>query len=84
MPFRLGPWEIELILIVFFGLPVYFVPTVIAAIRKPKNLVGIIVLNLLAGWTFFGWVAALVWAIVADKKAKSPESGGEAQPLTFQ
>ncbi len=76
MPFHLGPWEIGLILILLFGLPVYFVPTIIAAIRKTKNLVGIIVLNLLAGWTFFGWVAALVWAIVADKKAKPPESGG--------
>ncbi len=79
MPFSLGPWEIGLILIIIlFGLPVYFVPTIIAVIRKTKNLVGIIVLNLLAGWTFFGWVAALVWAIVADKKAKPLESGGEA------
>ncbi len=71
MPFRLGPWEIGLILIILFSLPVYFIPTIIAAIRKTKNLVGIIVLNLLAGWTFFGWVAALVWAIIADKKAKA-------------
>ncbi len=78
MPFHFGPWEIGLILMMLFILPVYFAPTIIAAIRKTKNLVGIIVLNLLAGWTFFGWVAALVWAIVADKKAKPPESGGEA------
>lgn len=75
MLFSLGPWEIGLIIILLFGLPVYLVPTIIAAIRKTRNLVGIIVLNLLTGWTFFGWVAALVWAIVADKKAKSPESG---------
>lgn len=75
MLFSLGPWEIGLIIILLFGLLVYLVPTIIAAIRKTRNLVGIIVLNLLAGWTFFGWVAALVWAIVADKKAKSPESG---------
>lgn len=75
MLFSLGPWEIGLIIILLFGLLVYLVPTIIAAIRKTRNLVGIIVLNLLTGWTFFGWVAALVWAIVADKKAKSPESG---------
>lgn len=67
MPFRLGPWEIGLILCVLFGLTIYFVPTIIAAIRKTRNLVAIIVLNLLTGWTFFGWVASLVWSIV-DKK----------------
>ena len=78
MPFRLGPLEIGLILIMLFGLPVYFVPTIIAAVRQTRNLVYIILLNLLAGWTFLGWVAALVWAIVADKKARPPESGGEA------
>ena len=74
MPFRLGPWEIGLILIFLFGLPVYFVPTIVAAVRQTRNLVGIIILNLLAGWTVLGWVAALVWAIVADKKIKNHES----------
>jgi len=69
MPFHIGPWEIGLILMLFV-LPVYFVPTIIAAIRKTKNLVSIIILNLLAGWTFLGWVAAIVWAIIADKKAE--------------
>ncbi len=80
MPFRLGPWEIALILAVLFALPVYFVPTIIAAIRKTKNLVAIILLNLLAGWTFIGWVASLVWAIVDTKKTLPPESGGEDLP----
>ena len=78
MPFRLGPWEIGLILMLLFGLPLYFVPTIIAAIRKTRNLGAIIVLNLLAGWTVLGWVASLVWAIVADKKTPHHESEGKA------
>jgi len=70
MPFRLGPWEIGLIFIILlFVLPVYFLPTIIAAVRQTRNLIAIIVLNVLAGWTVLGWVASLVWAIVADKKA---------------
>ena len=77
MPFRLGPWEIGLILVVAFGLPVYFVPTIIAAIRQTRNLIAIILLNVLAGWTILGWVASLVWAIVADKKTQHHESEGE-------
>ena len=74
MPFRLGPWEIALILGVLFALPVYFVPTIIAAIRKTRNLVTIIILNLLVGWTFLGWVASLVWAIIDAKKTEHHES----------
>lgn len=59
-----GPWELGLILLV---LPLYLTPTIVAAVRKSKNITGIVLLNILAGWTFFGWVGALVWAIVSDK-----------------
>jgi len=77
MPSRLGPWEIGLLLILLLGLPIYFMPTIIAAIRKTKNLAAIILLNLLAGWTILGWVASLAWAIVADKKIQHHENGGK-------
>jgi hypothetical protein len=69
---RFGPWEILLIGIIFS--PVYFVPSIVAAVRKTKSLVAIIVLNLFVGWTFFGWVGSLVWALVAEKKSPPPVS----------
>lgn len=79
---HIGPWEIILIFSVFFiGLPVYFIPTIIAAIRKTKNLTAIILLNLLAGWTFFGWIASLVWAIVDEKKPEPHETVENSQTL---
>ena len=41
----------------------YFAPTLVAAVEKKRpNSLSIGLLNLLAGWTFVGWVAALVWA----------------------
>ena len=40
----------------------YFFPTVIAAVRKHRELHAIFELNALLGWTFVGWVLALVWA----------------------
>ena len=64
MPFRLGPWELLILSIV---LPIYFVPTIVAIVRKVKNLAAIIVLNVLLGWTFLGWVGSLVWALAAEK-----------------
>jgi hypothetical protein len=47
------------------GLGVYFLPTIIAMARNHKNKLAIFLLNLFAGWTFFGWVAALVWSVVS-------------------
>ncbi|NEU31225.1 superinfection immunity protein [bacterium LRH843] len=56
-------------LIVFvFLLPFYFLPAIIAIIRGKTNKVAIIVLNILVGWTFIGWVIALVWSLMKDKK----------------
>ncbi|GAK13976.1 superinfection immunity protein [Geomicrobium sp. JCM 19039] len=48
------------------GVAVYFVPTIIAFARNKQNKIAILVLNLLAGWTFLGWVGSLVWALLKD------------------
>jgi len=53
----------------------YFLPTIIAAQRENSNTVGIFAMNLLWGWTFVGWVIALVWALSrqsVDKPAPEP------------
>ena len=41
----------------------YFLPFIIALARKHVDSTAIFVLNLFLGWTFFGWVVALVWAV---------------------
>jgi len=69
MPFRFGPWEIGLILLMLPSLAVYFVPTIIAIIRHTRNVLGIVLLNIFGGWTFVGWVIALVWSIRDKKQA---------------
>ena len=68
-PFNLDGEEVGALLlnsavIVIFGLAflLYFMPTFIAGTRRHKNAAAIAVLNLLLGWTFIGWVAALVWS----------------------
>lgn len=58
---------ILVILGLIFGIAIYFLPIIIALGKRKQNSVAILVLNLLAGWTFFGWVIALVWALTADK-----------------
>lgn len=44
----------------------YFLPTILAVTLKRKNAAAIFAANLFVGWTFFGWVIALVWALKVD------------------
>ena len=46
------------------SLGVYFIPSIIAIVRRHKHALAIFLINLFTGWTFFGWVAALVWSVV--------------------
>ena len=40
----------------------YFSPTFTAYFRKNPNIISILLMNLLLGWTFIGWGIALIWA----------------------
>ncbi len=46
------------------GLVVYFIPSLIGSGKN--NSGSILALNILLGWTFVGWVVALVWALSKD------------------
>jgi len=46
------------------GLALYFLPTIIAAVRHARNFVIILLVNIFAGWTGIGWIITLVWSIV--------------------
>lgn len=66
------------VLIILGLLAAYFLPCAVAIQRKHHQTAAIAALNILLGWTFLGWVAALVWALtmvrtppVAEKAAVS-------------
>lgn len=51
------------LLLVLVLTALYFVPVIVAAFRSQYVNVGaIIVINILLGWTFIGWVVALAMA----------------------
>jgi hypothetical protein len=54
-----------LVLLIIMGL-IYFIPSIIANNRNHRQFTAIFLLNLLLGWTFIGWVAALIWAVTND------------------
>ena len=47
----------------------YFLPAFLA--RNKSNFTGVLVLNILAGWTFIGWIIALVWALSAEPQRQA-------------
>ncbi len=51
--------------VLLIGAVVYLLPCGIAYQRKAGAANGIMVLNVLLGWTGLGWIGALVWAIAA-------------------
>ena len=59
--------DTELVLSVLALGAVYFAPSIIAIVRAHKNTVAITLLNFLLGWTFVGWVGALVWSATAQR-----------------
>lgn len=52
-------------ILLLVGLVIYFVPSIVAAKRDHPQTMAIALLNIIAGWTFVGWVAALVWSAMA-------------------
>lgn len=47
-------------------LALYFVPTGVAYYKEKTNILAIFLTNLLLGWTFIGWILALIWAATED------------------
>jgi hypothetical protein len=56
----------------------YFIPAIVASCRRQNATGAIMVLNIFLGWTFIGWVIALVWASTNDLR-KEPR-GLRAEP----
>ncbi|WP_223806171.1 superinfection immunity protein [Marichromatium sp. AB32] len=58
-----------------FALVLYFLPALVAQERRHTKAVAIFVLDLFLGWTFLGWVGALVWAFTEDNRDRATEAG---------
>jgi hypothetical protein len=59
------------------GTPLYFLPSVVAYNRNHKDFAGVLIVNLLLGWTVVGWVVALAWATRPDSARPAPREGDD-------
>jgi Superinfection immunity protein len=53
---------------------IFFLPALVALRRNHPNAAAILALNLLLGWTFLGWVIALVWAMCAQTQRNAHDA----------
>ena len=44
------------------GVAFYFLPTIVAFLKKTPSKASVVIINLFLGWTFIGWVVALAMA----------------------
>lgn len=59
---------IALLIMFFIWTALYFLPTIVALMRK-HNVASILLLNLFLGWTVIGWIIALVMAFGQQAQA---------------
>lgn len=57
------------LVVLFLFIAAYLLPTIVALFRGHRNTLGVFFVNLFLGWTMAGWVAALVWSVLAHEKA---------------
>lgn len=57
-----------LLCLLLVGLLFYLLPGAVAVLRGHHNAFAILLLNVLLGWTFVGWVVALVWAFTVVER----------------
>jgi hypothetical protein len=67
----------EVVLVFGILFSVYFFPWIVSKMRESSKSTGVFVLNLFLGWTFLGWVIALVWAVSSEIKPDAYRLTGE-------
>ncbi len=56
------------------ALALYFVPSLVASMRRHHQTAAIFLTNLLLGWTVIGWIVALIWSATAVDPSRQSRS----------
>ena len=73
--FPFFPFHLLFLLVSLF---LYFLPAFLA--RNKPDFTAIFLVNLLAGWTFIGWIVALVWALSSGSQRQAPAPAQSSLP----
>jgi hypothetical protein len=74
---------IFLFIVFVIAASIYLIPAIVAIRSNHPNKTAIVVLNILAGWTFIVWVVALVWALTKPVGSSFYQGGQPQQPANI-
>lgn len=60
-------------------LAIYMLPTIVARLRRHRNLLTVAVLNLLFGWTLIGWGLLMGYALLVQERSDEVHREGLQQ-----
>ena len=60
------------LIVLLILISIYLIPTIIAICRKAYYTAAAITINILLGWTFLGWVIALILSLL-NKPDRTPQ-----------
>ncbi|MXV43567.1 superinfection immunity protein [Saccharibacter sp. 17.LH.SD] len=67
----------------FLGIPIYFLPTIIAVIRKHEYKGVITIVNIFCGWTGLVWLGLLAWSVWPRQEPLNGGNYGGNRPPPF-
>lgn len=70
------------LLLIFAVVGIYLGPGLIALNRGHRNVNAIGALNIFLGWTFLGWVVALIWSLTDNTQPRVNPYRKETPPRT--
>ena len=73
-------WAIALLPVFLIA---YFIPVLIAVLRKHRFTTAIGLFNFLLGWTVIGWLASVIWAVNKDVRDAREHSNPEPTGASF-
>jgi hypothetical protein len=53
---------------IVLGFAFYFLPSIVGLVRGARDIVAIMLINLLFGWTVIGWIGTLIWSLIGAKR----------------
>ncbi|MGN6537626.1 MAG: superinfection immunity protein [Mesorhizobium sp.] len=64
--------------LIMMAVTIYFLPTIVAFVRRHPNLWPIFIINVVFGLTVLGWFGSLIWAFGAVHVSPTGNHGGES------